>query len=168
MSANGAPRLDQLQELPSPEPLVSYWPQTWAWGVLLLLLLAALAIVTARRWRRWQRDRYRREALTRLAELERALTDELQRLAALREIPELLKRVALSMPGGPQVAALGGADWQRFLERTSHAPLPPQFTQQLGTLAYAPEPRLRAFTTCDLQTLLGACRQWIEKHHVAT
>ncbi|CAD5109387.1 DUF4381 domain-containing protein [Zestomonas carbonaria] len=166
MNGHEAPRLDQLRELPPVDPLVSYWPQTWGWLLVLLVLLAGLAFWAGRRWRRWRRDRYRREALLRLAELERALGDEHGGLAALREIPELLKRVALSMPGSPPVAALGGADWQGFLERTSPRPLPARLGEQLATLAYAPAPTVQALAD-DLPALLGACRDWIENHHVA-
>ncbi|MNF87776.1 hypothetical protein D3C84_702520 [compost metagenome] len=161
------PNLNQLQELPLPPPAASYWPQTWGWALVLLLLLALLAVLAARRWRRWRRDRYRREALARLATLERALGDEQQRLAALRELPELLKRVALSMPGSPPVAALGGGDWQAFLQRTSPVPLPERLGEQLATLAYAPEARLRDLAEDELRALLDTCHHWIGQHVAA-
>lgn len=167
MSTDKTPHLEQLQELALPAPPVSYWPQTWGWAVLAILLLLGLLAWGAWRWWCWRRDRYRREAMTRLAELQQAIADEQQRLPALRELPELLKRVALSMPGRPDVATLGGSDWQAFLQRTSPAPLPADFSQRLATLAYAPEPQLRALAQEDVQALLNHSRHWIEKHHVA-
>ncbi|MGZ9739024.1 DUF4381 domain-containing protein [Pseudomonas sp. GNP012] len=87
------PSIDQLKEMALPAP-VSYAPQTWGWWALLTLLVLSLLLVSARRYWQWRRDRYRREALARLAELQQRSND----LNALRELPELLKRVALSMP----------------------------------------------------------------------
>jgi hypothetical protein len=87
------PSIDQLKEIALPAP-VSYAPQTWGWWVLLGLLVVAVVLVSARRYWQWRRDRYRREALVRLAELQASDNQ----LNALRELPELLKRVALSMP----------------------------------------------------------------------
>ncbi|QXI18362.1 DUF4381 domain-containing protein [Pseudomonas hamedanensis] len=87
------PSIDQLKELALPAP-VSYAPQTWGWWVLLALLLLAALLIGIRRYRQWRRDAYRREGLARLAQLRRRSDD----LNALRQLPELLKRVALSMP----------------------------------------------------------------------
>jgi hypothetical protein len=87
------PSIDQLKEMSLPAP-VSYAPQTWGWWALLALLIVTLVVTGARRYWQWRRDRYRREALVRLEELQQRSND----LSALRELPELLKRVALSMP----------------------------------------------------------------------
>ncbi|WP_322843613.1 DUF4381 domain-containing protein [Pseudomonas sp. B33.4] len=87
------PSIEQLKELSLPAP-VSYAPQTWGWWVLLGLLIVLAIVVGVRRYVQWRRDAYRREGLARLAQL-RGRSDDLN---ALRELPELLKRVALSMP----------------------------------------------------------------------
>ncbi|MHC8314229.1 DUF4381 domain-containing protein [Pseudomonas sp. LB3P31] len=155
------PSIEQLQEIALPAP-VSYVPQTWGWWVLLVLVIAAVLLLSARRYWQWRRDRYRREALLRLAQLRSRSND----LSALRELPELLKRVALSMP--PQgVTALGGKEWQAFLERHISQPLPADFSQQLATLAYAPDATLQAIPTEQRQHLFDTCQLWVERHHVA-
>ncbi|MFJ2479081.1 DUF4381 domain-containing protein [Pseudomonas sp. NPDC087598] len=87
------PSIEQLKELGLPAP-VSYAPQTWGWWVLLGLLIVLAIVIGVRRHLQWRRDQYRREALVRLTQL-RDRSDDLN---ALRELPELLKRVALSMP----------------------------------------------------------------------
>ena len=185
------PSIEQLKEIALPAP-VSYAPQTWGWWVLLCLLVIAVLLVSARRYWQWRRDRYRREALVRLAELQNS-DDQLN---ALRELPELLKRVALSMPNpvgarlarderlrglpdGPRrlvrgqalllqdVAALGGEDWQAFLELHSAQPLPTDFSQQLAQLAYAPDAALLALKTEQRVQLFATCKHWVEHHHVA-
>ncbi|WP_347900546.1 DUF4381 domain-containing protein [Pseudomonas purpurea] len=86
------PSIDQLQTLGLPAP-VSYMPQTWGWWVLLGLLIVGLLAWSGWHYWQWQRNRYRREALARLAQLHSR-----NELSSLRELPELLKRVGLSMP----------------------------------------------------------------------
>lgn len=167
MSATNRPDIAQLKELPLPPPVVSYLPQTWGWLVLALVLLALLGAGLLLLHRRRQRERYRHEALGRLDDLERAAAGPDTRVPALRELPELLKRVALSMPDAPAVAHLGGADWQAFLQRHGDGSLPADFSRQLALLAYAPEARVQALADTEVQTLLRTCRRWIEAHHVA-
>ena len=98
------PSIDQLKEMALPVP-VSYAPQTWGWWALLALLIVTLVVLGARRYWQWRRDRYRREALVRLEELQQRSND----LSALRELPELLKRVALSMPSGWNTKPVGAS-----------------------------------------------------------
>ncbi|VVP68741.1 hypothetical protein PS918_00791 [Pseudomonas fluorescens] len=183
------PDIAQLKEIALPAP-VSYAPQTWGWWVLLGLLVLGAAIIAARRYWQWRRDRYRREALVRLAQLQKRSDD----LNALRELPELLKRVAISIPVGagllakasgqttsvlsvrpssrasplPQgPAALGKEDWQTFLQQHCKQPLPADFSQQLAQLAYAPDATLRALPAEHRQRLFDTCKYWVEHHHVA-
>lgn len=167
MSTQAAPAIDQLKELALPVPPYSYFPQTWGWLALLLLVLAIALVWGTLRWRRWQRDRYRREALARLDALLGALDDHEHRLPALRELPKLLKRVALSIPGAPPVARLGGKQWQTFLDERAPAPLPEGFAAGLFTVAYAPDARVLAIPDADVHLLFATSRHWIEAHHVA-
>jgi hypothetical protein len=188
------PSIEQLKEIALPAP-VSYAPQTWGWWVLLVVFVATVLLLSARRYLQWRRDRYRREALVRLAQLQKRSDD----LNALRELPELLKRVAISMPtrrnsspvgaGLPAMAsartthtsqapslasqlpqdpgALGNEDWQAFLQRHSKHPLPADFSQQLSLLAYAPDAVLRDMPNEQRQQLFNTCKTWVERHHVA-
>jgi hypothetical protein len=167
MTAQSLPAIEQMKELALPEPVTCYWPQTWGWLVLLLVLLALAGMSYWQRRRRWQRARYRREGLLRLEELRQQMGNPSQRVGALRELPELLKRVALSMPGTEACAALQGEQWQLFLERHAAAPLPAELARQLAQLAYAPAQRVAELTAEQRQQLLGICQHWIEAHHVA-
>jgi hypothetical protein len=162
------PSIEQLKELALPAP-VSYAPQTWGWWVLLGVLILLTLITTMRRYRQWRRDAYRREGLARLAQLRNRSDD----LNALRELPELLKRVALSMPtqspswNPVNVGALGQEDWQSFLQRHSKKQLPADLSTQLAQLAYAPDDVLRALPAPQRQALFDTCQCWVEHHHVA-
>ena len=145
------PSIEQLTELSLPAP-VSYWPQTWGWGVLLGVVVLALLVLAGRKWLRWRRDAYRREALARL-----------DSLVDLRELPELLKRVALSMPlpmeEQQRIPTLHGAEWQAFLQRHARGPIPDDLAQRLAQMAYG--------TASQDPQLLAQCKAWVEQHHVA-
>lgn len=155
--------LEQLRELPLPAP-IPYYPQTWGWLLLAGLLSAALLCLAALRYRRWRRAAYRREAVVRLAALERALPHQ---RAVLRELPELLKRVALSMPGGASAGALSGPGWQALLQRHCAERLPADFADRLGLLAYAPDAYLEGLDPAHCAELLDHSRRWVESHRVA-
>ncbi|MEG0008388.1 MAG: DUF4381 domain-containing protein [Aeromonas sp.] len=161
------PAIDQLKELAIPTPPVSYLPQTWGWGVLLLVVLLLLLFWGGRRWWQWRRDRYRREALARLDMLQDALGEDGARLTALRELPVLLKRVALSMPGGAAAAWLGGEAWQGFLAKSAPFSLPADFADDLFTLAYAPSDQILSLPGNRVDGLFNFSRRWIGEHHVA-
>jgi hypothetical protein len=130
-------------------------------------MLVVITAICLRRRLRWRRDLYRREALRRLALIEQRLSEPQQRETALREVPELIKRVALSIPGKEPVAALRGEQWQAFLQRHGTLSIPSDLAMQLAELAYQPHDRLAALTTEQLRELLGHCQRWIEAHHVA-
>ncbi|NWE77678.1 DUF4381 domain-containing protein [Pseudomonas yamanorum] len=154
MNAN-IPSIEQLKELGLPAP-VSYWPQTWGWWVLLGVLAIVLLALGIRAWLHWRRNAYRREALAHLDAIE-----------DLRELPALLKRVALSMPLAPEehqrVPTLSGTAWQAFLLRHARTPLPEDFSRQLASLAYGPAD----MSSAQREQLLAQCKAWVEHHHVA-
>jgi hypothetical protein len=156
------PSIDQLTELGLPAP-VSYLPQTWGWWLLLGLLITGSLVWTGRRYWQWRRDRYRREALVRLAELQNSSDP----ISALRELPELLKRVAISIPAAAVAGPLSGEDWQAFLVKYSPTTLPDDFSRQLAHLAYAPDAMLLALPDEQRQQLFSTCQDWVEHHHVA-
>ncbi|UAN03636.1 DUF4381 domain-containing protein [Achromobacter mucicolens] len=157
------PGLDQLRELPLPAP-VSYWPQTWGWLVVTVVVALAAGWLAARAWRRWRRNRYRREALSELRQLEADMgADPL----AARALPSLLKRTALAAQGpGGRAAALSGETWVAWLA-SSGATLPGNGAHLLETLAYASNARVSALEPSDVRQLLVASRHWMERHHVA-
>lgn len=165
MNADALPSVDQLRQLPLPEP-VSYWPQTWGWLVLLALAAAAAGLAAWRMLRRHRRNRYRREGLRRLEEIRvAAQSDPL----AARALPALLKRVGLSSVAQSEqarLAALAGREWAAWLARAG-GDFPPDADALLRALAYAPPEAVRAIAPARMQQLFAASRQWMERHHVA-
>jgi hypothetical protein len=157
------PNIDQLQQLPLPAP-VSYFPQTWGWWALLAVVLLTVAALAWRARRRWRRDHCRRQALAELAALELRMATDRQ---AARALPALLKRVALSAPGGSDAAALRGGAWQGYLARHGSAGFPADAERTLSTLAYGSQQSVAAIPADTLSELLAACRRWTEGCHVA-
>lgn len=156
--------LSTLQELPLPEP-VSWAPQTAGWlAVLVMLSLAALWAGWAA-WRRHKRQLYRRVALAELGRIESALQDDAQRTTALVAIPALIKRTSLAARPQEHVAALSGDAWLAFLKRSNG-----HFDERSGALltliSYAPAEQIAALPANEVDTLLSATRDWIQRHHV--
>jgi hypothetical protein len=104
--------LQNLNDIVVPAP-VAWWPPAPGWYVLVAVVTLLLLWLGFRGMRRWQRNRYRREALRALDDIVRAGP------AAAAALPELLKRVALSAWPRGEIAELVGADWHRFLDRSA-------------------------------------------------
>ncbi|HEY9273568.1 DUF4381 domain-containing protein [Achromobacter sp.] len=165
MNAGAAPSIEQLRQLPLPAP-VSYWPQTWGWLALLVVVLALAGWAAWRIARRRRRNHYRRAGLRMLEALRRQTQSD---PLAARALPELLKRVGLSSvteADRARVGALQGAEWIAFMDR-GMAVFPPDAGVLLRALAYAPPETLRAIDPARVRSLFSASRQWMERHHVA-
>jgi hypothetical protein len=156
--------LKPLRELPLPEP-VSWAPQTIGWAAVAVLLTVAMLWAGWMGWRRYKRERYRRVALAELAEIEAALSDAQRRTAALTAIPSLIKRTSLAAAPRERVASLTGDEWLAFLKRTRG-----RFDARSGALltlvSYAPAEQVASITPLEVETLVSATRDWIQRHHV--
>ena len=159
--------LDQRADIVTPLP-VSWWPQTWGWGLLALILLALAAVAFVRWLRRYRANRYRREALAELSELEARLADAATRDEAVAAMPELLKRVALAAWPRSAVASLTGKDWIEFLrQHGAGTPFDPPAARLLDDLEYHPRKSLDAVSEADVRAFLNSARRWIEGHVVS-
>jgi hypothetical protein len=156
--------LSTLQELPLPEP-VSWAPQTVGWLAVFIVLIAVAIWAAWARWRRHKKALYRRVALAELSHIEAALHDDSQRTIALAAIPALIKRTSLAAAPKAHVAALSGDEWLAFLKRTNG-----HFDNRSGALltlmSYAPADQIATIPKNEVDTLLSATRDWIQRHHV--
>jgi hypothetical protein len=148
--------LGDFIEVVAPLP-ISWWPQTVGWW----WLAGIIAIVAARRgWgrlRRWYRNRYRREAETRLRQLEGTAGGP----ALVAEINRLLKLTAMVAYSRERVASLSGDGWVGFLN--GHCPAAPFSPEQGGLLALAAY--TGAATDADSnRQLLAASLAWVRSH----
>jgi hypothetical protein len=109
--------LARLHDIVLPPPL-PWWPPAPGWLWLLGIVAVVALVLLLRGFIRWQRNRYRREALVELARLVAAGRNEAGPGDALLGLSELLKRTALTAFPRERVAALSGAEWFAFLVAT--------------------------------------------------
>ncbi|PZM11223.1 DUF4381 domain-containing protein [Rhizobium tubonense] len=151
-----------------PPPPISWFPQTWGWLVVALMLAAAALFLFLRWFRDYRANRYRREALAELEALEGEIRDLATRRHALQSLAVLLKRVALAAWPRADVASLSGGAWVQFLHSREDGGVGEALATILDDLEYHGD----ADTNILPQNLAGdvvvAARKWIEGHHVST
>jgi hypothetical protein len=156
--------LDRLHDIIVPGP-VPWWPPPapgWYW--MMAFALVVLVAVLLKGFIRWQRNRYRREALAELARQEAALRNPELRAPALLALSELLKRTALTVFPREQVATLTGPEWFAFLDGTAKGL---DFRGALGPMLENAiyDPRTAAtLQEAKLRELVHAVRRWIREH----
>lgn len=152
--------LKGIEEIVFPAP-IPWWPVAPGWRWLGLLLLVGLGWLAYRRFRRWQRDAYRRDALRRLAEIERGSASWQE---AVRALPQLLKAVALDAYPRSEVAALSGSAWLDFLDRScERSSFAGNNGHALLAAAYQ-DAREWRFGEREARELGDAVRTWIRHH----
>jgi hypothetical protein len=161
------PRLDALADIVLPEA-VSLTPVTLGWKLLAGLLILALLAAAAAAYRRYRRNRYRREALAELKVLSATVGGDGEgKVEALRTLPVLLRRVALSADDRATVASLSGEAWLGYLDAHypgagfSHGP-----GQPLGAVGYLPGAQLATLDPGAVDALFREVRTWIASHEV--
>ncbi len=140
-----------------PPAAISWLPQTTGWK-LVGIVLAGLAVYHGwRRLRHWYRNRYRREAATRLARLAGNAEGTLQ----AADINRLLKLTALAAFPREQVAQLHGADWIEFLN--GQCVSPPFDSEQAQLLALGSY-RAIAVDGAARSALVASSLTWVREH----
>jgi hypothetical protein len=151
--------LENLHDIvvPAAVPLLPPAPGWYAVGVLALVSFLFLGL---RGWRRYRANRYRREALALLKEIE-ASGD---RASVLGEVALLVKRVALAAYPRLQVASLSGEAWRAFLEEASGGVgVTPELQRLASDEMYASGASGQPSEE-DLRGAFDAARSWILSH----
>lgn len=132
--------LSNLRDIVLP-PAVSWWPPAPGWWVVGAAVVVAAGFAVAVAIRRYQRNAYRREALSALD------------TAPPAEISAILKRAALVAFPRERVASLSGPAWLAFLDRTGGT----KFADTaLASLTYG--------GTGDKDAVVAEARRWITSH----
>lgn len=152
--------LERLHDILVPPP-TPWWPPAPGWIWLLGILAVVAAVALLRGLVRWQRNRYRREALAELRRLEQS-ADNAPADNVLLDMAALLKRVAITAYSREQVAGLTGGDWFAFLDRTGGT----NFGAGLGQALEAANYRVSdaRWDAEKIHALAAAIRTWIKCH----
>jgi hypothetical protein len=144
--------LANLRDVIPPEPAAA-WPPAPGW-IGISVAVASFAVWFSLRARaRWRADRYRRAALS-------ALEDARAR-GAVRELPELLRRVALAAYPRREVASPIGNEWLDLLDRAAPGRIDADVGRDYLALAYDPDARIDASRHA---ALFDAAQAWIRHH----
>lgn len=144
--------MEQLHDLVLPSA-VSYFPRTPAWLVLGALVLAAIGFGLVLYRGHAARNRYRRLALDKLADIETR--------SAYPELPALVKQTAMCVFARADIASLHGDAWLGFLDKSYGGT---DFTAGPGRIL--PELAYGSTDTADGEAVFSLVRLWIRKHHV--
>ncbi len=151
--------LANLRDIHLPDP-VGWWPPAPGWWLLLLLALATLAFSLVWLIKRYRSNRYRREALVILIQLEASLAQ--QPLELCHAILALLRRTAKSAyPGQGLEAELLPQLFHRLNLSCRKPAFEPALQQQLKELPYQANPQIPTHTAKEL---LVSTQHWIKKH----
>jgi hypothetical protein len=153
--------LRSLKDIAVPPP-VSWFPQTWGWLALAILIALVLATWLVFALRRYRRNAYRREALALLAGIDTGVRSGVALQDAAYQLGELLKRTALAAWPRESVAALSGRAWIVFLSRRDDETDRRALARLLDDLEYQD----RKPTIEFLNEVIPAARTWIERHNV--
>ena len=122
--------ISRLAPAHAPSP-PGWWPLAPGWWLLAVLLLAAIA---ASVW--WWRDPYRRSRRAALRELRAIRAEESDVVSSARAIESLMRRFAVAVFGGAQVARLTGDRWLAFVAAHGGAPLAGEAGRSLLATAF--------------------------------
>ena len=129
-------RMRDIHDLDAP----SWWPPALGWWLLLLATAAAIALLYLgiRSLLRYPFGSWHRDARNQLLALRRLLP-QLTPEQAMRELSELLRRIAVARIGREEAAGLTGEEWLEWLEKQDPEEFP--WTREgkaLITVPYAP------------------------------
>jgi hypothetical protein len=154
MTMNNTKALQGLRDIHLPEP-IPFWPLAPGWW-LLTVVIVLLLVLAGWLWIRHRRTAYRRVALKELQQLRQALEQGHVDIPIVAELSILLRRAAISRYGRQQVAALNGAAWLEFLDRTGRTT---HFSTQGQALLDAP---YRRCTMEHVEPLLSLAQRWLQ------
>lgn len=152
----GGERMWGLRELAFSD-LTGFLPQTVGWVYLGIFLFALILIYGMRRYRRWEQMALQRNAIESLLQMR---TDSTR----LRDLPHLLRHVALCYWRRDVVSELHGEAWIAWLNESAGTQLfMASDAELLNRLAYAKRPEI------DLETgqqLVESALKWVNTAHV--
>ncbi|ASQ44706.1 DUF4381 domain-containing protein [Legionella clemsonensis] len=151
--------LNQLRDIQLPQP-VGWWPLAPGWYFLIALGFLFVGLLLFLGYRRYQRDRAKKEALSLLAAMQKEYQQGADSQITSMKISELLRRVALVYYPREEVAGLQGQHWLDFLNRTARGIDFNKVSYHLLQLPY------QKTTGVNLDPLFHCTKMWIKQRGV--
>lgn len=137
--------LSQLHDIQTPDP-VSWWPLAWGWYAVAAIIIVAIWLSVALFLYRRKQLKAKKQALKLLKEME----NNLDRMARVKHINNVLKRVVMAYFNRDEVADLSGQKWAKWLNDVNVNG--PQFDPSLLSLAYQKDCTEEQVTNLAMQT----------------
>lgn len=168
MSGDITTQLAELHDIHLPDP-VAWWPLApgwWAMASLAVILAVCIAVV-----RQYRRRSLKQAALRELALLAKSHSDEGNVQALATAVGVLIRRVALSLPGGRQYANVHGERWSDYLAAVP-AGMPESIAHLLAVAPYAEPDAIRSSGETGLDAvapvpnaaIITEASSWIRRH----
>jgi len=110
-------QLINLKDIRLP-PSVSFWPPALGWWIIVVLILLVFVFFCRRLWISYESRKPKMEALRLFKDLQNQHKKTNEGLTTLRNLSQLLRRVALTFYAEENVASLHGSAWLEFLDKT--------------------------------------------------
>lgn len=136
--------LADLHDIAEPAAVPAWPPAPGIW-VVLAMAIVAVGLLVLYKWKVYQRNAYRREALA-----------ELDGTKGASRIAEILRRTALTAYPRDVVVGLKGDDWFQWLEREGGIPCP-EDVRQIWEQIYSND-------EVESEVLKNFTQEWITKH----
>ena len=155
-----------IDEIVLPD-VISWWPSAPGWQVLGVIVFLWLLTLAVRLVKHDWRNRYRRQALRQLDQVQNKAGSELLPVVAL--LPYYLKVTALQAYPRQNVASLTGNEWLSFLDAHYSGPSFSKSSDGKGmgehllSIAYLPQAQWR-LNDAECKTLIEMTRRWISTH----
>jgi hypothetical protein len=150
-----------IDEVMLPEA-IAWWPSAPGWKVVGIVLTAWILRQAVRMARRWWRNRYRREALLQLQQLQQQAGIKRQDVVAA--LPYYIKATALQAYPRGEVASLSGEAWLSFLDaQYSKAKFSEGTGRKLLSVSYLPREQWQ-LDDAESNKLIHMAQEWIKNH----
>lgn len=139
------------------EPVrVSYWPLQPGWYLLIAIVLILLLLMVWKRYKRWLKDAYKREAIKSI----QTLSNDNNFFFQLNQI---IKAVAINSYGREKVASLAGKEWTTFLQKSEETVVfSSNILKSLESQQYQKRENQTENSVIDMYKLESI--KWIKKH----
>ncbi|MBL4796989.1 MAG: DUF4381 domain-containing protein [Oleispira sp.] len=140
----------------------SWWPSSIGWQIIAFFISAFTLRYAYRKGKNWWHDRYRRQAISKICELQNDSSVDI--LTIVEQLPFYLKATALRTYSRDQVAQLSGLDWFDFLnEKYGSIHFTDNQCEQLIRVSYRPKSQWQ-LTEKECLLLIDMTKFWIKRH----